>query len=394
MKRQPRDIILFSTADWDNPFWTNKQHVAMELARLGYRIFYMESVGLRQPSVKAQDLGRIKARLARLKKPVRQVHENIWVWSPFVLPLQKYGIVRAFNSLMLKTCLRWFMRKYDFKPDVLWTYNPLTTRFLNSDRFGEVVYHCVDDIKEQPGMPREVLEAGEGDLLHKAGTVFATARKLEESCRRINDNTHYHSNVADYDHFSLARDKDTKVPEFLRKLEGPVIGFVGAVSGYKVDFDLIREAAKMHPDWNFVLMGKVGEGCPWSDDGGLEAEPNIHLPGPVDYSELPAHLKGVDVAMIPATLNPYTESMFPMKFYEYLAAGKPVVCTDLPALREVADATYLAKGAADFVTGIEKALAGELDPDGLGERLARSNTYTTRTRAMLDILGWQAPVEK
>src|SRR3989304_188571 len=97
MTTRPHDVVMLSTADWDNPFWTNKQHVAVQLAASGYRVFYIDSLGLRRPSASAQDTKRIFRRLQKSVTGPRKVWENIWVWSPFVIPLQKYGLIRRLN---------------------------------------------------------------------------------------------------------------------------------------------------------------------------------------------------------------------------------------------------------------------------------------------------------
>ena len=95
------DILLLSTADWDNPFWTNKQHVALELSRLGYKVLYIDSLGLRSPSLNKSDVRRIFKRLLKGVKFPRRINRNLWVWSPIVIPFQKYFIVRVLNKGML-----------------------------------------------------------------------------------------------------------------------------------------------------------------------------------------------------------------------------------------------------------------------------------------------------
>lgn len=381
-----RDIVLLSTADWDNPFWTNKQHVACELARRGFRVLYVDSIGLRQPSATAQDLGRIWRRLKKGLRTPKQVRENLWVWSPLVIPLQRYQWVRAFNKLLLAGGLRFWMWRLDIAPDVMWSYNPMTLSFFSNERFDCTVYHCVDEIKAQPGMPVAQIEAADTALVKASDVVFVTAEYLLESRRCFNPNTHYFSNVADFSHFANARDEATLVPKDIAALSGPVIGFVGAISSYKVDFELIRKMAVAHPDWSIVLIGKVGEGDPHTNVSILESLPNVHLLGPRDYADLPACMKGFDVAILPCMLNEYTRSMFPMKFFEYLAAGLPVVSTALHALKGHADVAYIAADSDDFVAGVEAALRGEGAPLAMRLDLALEQTYERRTERMLKLL--------
>ena len=386
----PQDIVIVSTADWDNPFWTNKQHVAVQLARLGHRVLYIDSLALRRPSATARDLRRIGKRLLKAARPPAQVRETLWVWSPIVLPLHRFAIVRRLNRFLLGVGLRLWMARLGLRRDMIWTYNPLTMALFDIRRFAKTVYHCVDEIKAQPGMPADILGRAEERLARAVRIVFVTSPALARSRRVWNTNTHYLPNVADFDHFSRALDADLAVPADLTKLPGPKLGFIGAISAYKVDLELICEIAATRPDWSLVLIGSVGEGDPWTDARILSRFPNIHLLGPRPYQSLPAYLKGFDVALLPNTLNDYTANMFPMKFFEYLAAGKPVVAVDLDAVRDYADTVCIAKSGHAFIAGIEDALQGAAAPLAKRLALAREHTYEERTAKMLEMIDAQA----
>jgi glycosyltransferase involved in cell wall biosynthesis len=380
------DVVLLSTADWDNPFWTNKQHVAADLARRGFRVLYIDSLGLRRPGLSTRDFRRIGRRLLRGLRPPRKARPNVWVWSPFVLPFHGNSRVRWFNRRLLSAGLWVWMKRLRFSETMLWSYNPLSCQLLDLSVFSRVVYHCVDEMKAMPGLPATSLERAETAFVERAEFVFVTSKKLEESRIKLNANTFYFPNVADYEHFSKAMNAELDIPEDLATIPGPRIGFIGAISSYKIDFKLLKFVAEEHPDWSLVLIGNVGEGDPSTDASMLGSLRNVHLLGPRDYAELPAYLKGMDVAILPNNLNEYTAAMFPMKFFEYLAAGKPVVSVDLHALQEYGEIACLAKTAADFVAGIARAVAGQIVP--LERRLAaaRLNTYSGRMDRMLRVI--------
>jgi hypothetical protein len=135
-----------------------------------------------------------------------------------------------------------------------------------------------------------------------------------------------------------------------------------------------------------VLIGKVGEGDPWTDPALLEGLPNLHLPGPRPYAQLPAYLKGFDVAMLPSTRNEYTDSMFPMKFFEYLAAGRPVVSVALPALAAFRHAAAQHDEPAAFVAALDDAIAGGAASLEARLAVAREHTYDGRMTRMLALL--------
>ena len=381
-----KDIILLSTGDWDNPFWTNKQHVAVELSRMGYRVLYIDSLGLRRPSASARDIKRIFRRLLKALSAPRKVKSSLWVWSPVVLPWHDIRFIRKLNRTMLKMGLKFWSFVLKFQKPWLWTYSPLTTEFFNLSDFSYRIYHCVDEIKAQPGMPVKLLEVSEKLLVKQADIVFTTSPKLTETRKVWNSNTYYFPNVADYDHFNSALSQCTVIPPDLDAIPHPRIGFVGAISGYKINFSLIRQVAETHPDWSVVLIGEVGEGDPWTDGSLLMGLDNIHLLGPRSYNKLPSYLKGIDVALLPNNVNDYTDSMFPMKFAEYLSAGRPIVSVDLKALHEFSHVVSTTKTPEEFVEAIEKVLSGNIP--SLEDRLevAKEHTYKERTQRMLTLI--------
>lgn len=383
-----KNVVLLSTADWDNPFWTNKQHVAAELARLGLNVFYIDSLGLRAPSASRSDFKRILGRLKKAFTFPKKRTDKILVWSPIILPWHKYTIIRSINKIYLTSLLKMFIRNESFSKEntIFLTYNPITTRLINLEFFNSIVYHCVDEIKAQPGMPVAVIEEAEKELLSKADCVFVTSEKLFETRKEFSNNIHYQSNVSDYNHFSQSLNRRWDIPDDLKNITGVRIGFVGAISNYKIDFNLLVYLAKNRPDYNIILIGEVGEGEPGTNVDELKGYKNIYFLGPKKYSDLPLYLSFMDVAILPNKLNSYTESMFPMKFFEYLSSGCSVVSVNLKSLREFSDYCYLSEDYDAFVENIDKVVSGDIIP--LEERisLAKLYTYETRTKAMLDII--------
>lgn len=383
-----KNIILLSTADWDNPFWTNKQHVTVELANQGFNIFYIDSLGLRAPSATKGDMTRIFKRLRKaLAAPIKK-QEGVWVWSPIILPWHKYKIIRKINKIYLNFLLNFFVKKLkmEMKESILWTYNPLTTRLLNLKQFKTVIYHCVDEIKEQPSMPSEIIDKAEIELLNEADFVFVTSENLYESRKSVNKNTYYHSNVSDFSHFNKALTNNYDLPSDLKGIHGTKLGFIGAISNYKVDFDLLEYVAKKRPNYQIILIGGVGEGDPGTSVEQINKYKNIHIIGPKSYDSLPQYLSFMDVALLPNKINRYTDNMFPMKFFEYLSAGCSVVGVNLKSLQSFKDCFYLSQDYETFLDNIDRVANGDVVPLNTRLTLAKEFTYETRTKKMLDII--------
>ncbi len=381
----PRDVVILSTADWDNPIWTNKQHVAVTLSKRGFRVLYVESVGLRKPTSKTRDLRRMAGRLFKGVPGVRRVEDKIWVYSPLVIPVHERRTVRRFNDLIVSADLAFILSVLRFSEIMVWSYNPLSLELAKRLRGDVLVYHCVDNLAAAPGMPAGSIGVAEASLMSHADMVFATSPPLYSHCvKHAPDKTRYLPNVADFKLFAQARNPGPDPPDLV-SIPHPRIGFVGAVSPYKLDFQLVSRVSELRPDWHWTLIGPIGEGQPNTVVEPLR-KPNIHFLGTKRHTELPAYLRGLDVATIPATRNEYTRMMFPMKFFEYLAAGKPVVTTELESLRGFKRAYYSATCPEDFIAKIERILKGDVPDLELGTRLASEHTWERRMDKMLDEL--------
>jgi glycosyltransferase involved in cell wall biosynthesis len=359
MDEQPRirghDIVCVGFADWDTELWTNQHHLMSRLAREN-RVLFVESLGLRRPQLAGRDLKRIARRLRRGLAPPRAV-DGLQVLSPLVLPLHRSRIVRAMNARLLPALVRRATRKLGFSHPILWAYVPQAEVLLDTLNPSLVVYHCVDDIAAQERIDTASFRAAEERFAARADLVLASAPALAKRLESISHNVLHAPNVADTELFATALQPGA-VDADMAELAQPRIVFTGAIVSIKLDFPLILELARLRPDWSFALVGPVGPGDPLTDVSELAAKPNIHLLGPRTYRELPGVLRGGDAGLIPYARNELTESIFPMKVYEYLAAGLPVVATPLPALAGVLDVAS-APRAAGLAELLEQAIAGD-----------------------------------
>ena len=390
--RQIADCVLFSTADWDEPYWTNKQHTASILAGRGWRILYVESVGLRSPKVgSGRDWARLWRRLWRgvqsmvLGPPQRA--QNVWVLSPLVVPAKHHWpLVRRLNQAMLRLAVQRFTRKHGFSAPVVWTYHPYMLDAIASLSRGPLVYHCVDDIAAVPGVDVNAFDVAQRALLGRCNAVFTTATALMEQCRPHNANTHYFGNVVDADHFGRALDDRMPLPVDLAGIPTPRIVYHGVLSDFKVDFRLLIDVARARPDWQWVIIGEQREGQRSELLMQLGSLPNVHLIGYRSYEALPQYLRGMQVGVLPTLLNDYTRSMFPMKFYEYLAAGLPVVSTPLDFAREPRAGLLTGGDVPSFIAALDQQIQrGKLTP-AEADQAVGDNTWERRLDKMLAIV--------
>jgi glycosyltransferase involved in cell wall biosynthesis len=370
-----RDIVCVGFADWDTELWTNQHHLMSRLAREN-RVLFVESLGLRRPQMAGRDLARIARRLRRGLQAPREV-DGLHVLSPLVVPLHASRLVRMLNARLLPLLVRRAVRRLGLRAPILWAYVPQAEVLLDAIEPSLVVYHCVDDIAAHELIDTASFRAAEERFAARADLVLASAPSLAARLRRVSGNVMDAPNVADTERFAVAL-QDGAPDAGMAALPAPRIVFTGAIAAAKLDLPMLAQMARLRPSWSFALVGPVGAGDPHTDVSALAAEPNVHLLGLRSYAQLPAVLRAADIGLIPYARNELTNSIFPMKVYEYLAAGLPVIATPLPALADITEIRQ-APDAAGLVELIEQELA-EDSPERRAQRsrAARAHSWDGR----------------
>jgi glycosyltransferase involved in cell wall biosynthesis len=384
----PGECVLFATADWDEPYWTNKQHTAKTLAQLGWKVLYVESFGLRRPSVSSgKDWKRIWNRLWRglrcLALGPYKAEKDIWILSPLAIPgAHGHPLFGRLNTLFIRSPLRRFLVSKKWSKPLIWTYHPFMLELLGAGDCGKVVYHCVDDLGAVPMINSAMVNAAEEKLLEQCDAVFVTNENLLSKCQPFNSNSHFFPNVVDFEHFSKAR-ANGPLPADLAAIPEPRIVYMGVLSDFKVDFRLIFDVALARPDWNWVIIGTEREGQKSEWIPRLRALANVNFLGRKAYQDLPTYLADCQVGVLPTLCNDYTRSMFPMKFYEYLAAGLPVAATPLDFTKQALDGVEIGGTDEELVAAIQKQLTRGKLTDKERDRFIGDNTWHSRCARML-----------
>lgn len=366
------DLVCLSSADWDAPLWTNKQHLMRRLARNGVRVVYVDSLGLRRPNLTATDARRIRRRLAAWRPVAVEVEPNLLRDSPLVLPFHGNRYASAVNAALLRARVRRnaLVRRLD-RP-VLWTYVPQALDVFDRRRFRALVYHCVDYVGAYPGVDADAFERAERELVEAADVTIASSRPLADHLERLGAReVLYWPNPADSGRFAAARGHS-------RPNGSRVAGFAGALDPHKLDVELLAGVAERLPEWEFELVGP----------GTLERHfpPNVRCRGHVDREQLPDVVAGFSAGIIPYALTTYTEGVFPMKVFEYLASGLPVVSTPLPSLVGAVEHVAFAADADAFARSLE---AQTSEPARVDARVAYAarHSWEARTDEALALLG-------
>jgi len=217
----------------------------------------------------------------------------------------------------------------------------------------------------------------------QADVVFAGGYKLSQSKAKYHQNVHFFGCGVDVAHFATARASDLEVPREIASLKRPVVGYYGVIDE-RIDYDLLRTLATSLADAELVMVGPVVK----VDPAELPQAENIHWLGQRQYAELPAHVKGFDVCLMPFALNEATEYINPTKTLEYMAAGKPIVSTAVSdVVHNFTPVVAVADSPAAFVTAVRAAIErpnAELIARGLEQ--ARANSWESIVSRMERII--------
>ena len=352
------DVIVFPIIDWD--FRRQRpQHLATQLANRGHRVLYLATT--------------FASSLEHYEQKPRYVGPNIWVLqlpcpgTPLIYKdvpsLQQVesmyrAIERLRHDLHLGATVSLLNHPF---------WHPLAQKLSNN----LVVYDCFDHHAGFSDTSPQILEL-ESTLLKEADLVLCSAKKLLNRATEVAKKTLLVQNGADYEHFAVATRHAP--PEKQR----PIVGYFGAIADW-FDGELVAEAALGFPDCQFVLVGSTFR----AEISTLRMLPNVTFVGEVPYEELPTYLESFDVCLIPFKDLELTRATNPVKIYEYLSAGKPVVAVRLPELEPISDLVYLAQTREEFKKCLYQAL--EEAPDTrLEERqaYARENTWEKRAELL------------
>lgn len=337
-------LVVFPVIPWEFR-WQRPQQLVSRFAEHGYSVIFvnmtLSAKGARYLS-SAEALKDVK--LGKLRDHVFEVHlstlDKINVYQDRIKGGDLNNLVQGLLSVL---------RELEPSSVTYLVQFPGWGQLANvaRSRFGgTLIFDCMDDHAGFSNNATEVVKR-ETKLMESADLVVTSSAKLHQKALAFNDNSILVRNGTDFEMFH------TLFPNGkLDAMKHPIIGYHGAISEW-FDPGVVQRCAEKHPEWNFVLIGST-LGC---EVNGLKRLPNVHLLGEMPYRDLPGYLHYFDVCIIPFKVCELTLATNPVKFYEYISSGKPVVSVNLPEMEQYADICYLYEGDEEFEKGIETALA-------------------------------------
>jgi glycosyltransferase involved in cell wall biosynthesis len=361
-------LIVHSHLRWDF-VWQRPQQLLSRFAQRSHVLFLEEPIYVDDIAEERLDISR----------PMERVHRVVPV-----LPGALRGEYDASISVIRESVRRQLAADGAlFARPIQWFYTPMPAPAMIG-AFDEraVVYDCMDELSKFRFAPAALVDR-ERYLMAQADVVFAGGYKLSQSKARYHQNVHFFGCGVDLAHFATARSADLEVPREIASLKRPVVGYYGVIDE-RIDYDLLRALASALTDVELVMVGPVVK----VDPAELPQAENIHWLGQRQYAELPAHVKGFDVCLMPFALNDATEYINPTKTLEYMAAGKPIVSTPISdVVHNFTPVVAVANSPVEFVAAVRSAIerpSAELIARGLEQ--ARANSWESIVARMERII--------
>ncbi len=323
-----RDLIVFAE-DWGG-LPSSTQHLINHLAKQR-KIVWVNSIGLRRPNFGWQDIKRALNKL-RGKKSTRAdcyatdknvktlPSNNFYIVYPRTLPAPRSRPGRWLAAWLLRKQITPVIKKANLQSPILWVSLPTAVDVAGKLGESALVYYCGDDFSALAGVDHDTVTNREKELVEKANLIISASEKLCEKFPPSRSLLLPHG--VDYSLFTKPVPRATDLPDDGR----PIAGFYGSISAW-LDIKMLQETINKMPDWHFVFIGK-----PVIDIRELTDLCNVHMLGEREHHQLPSYSQHWTASLLPFIDNAQIRFCNPLKLSEYLAAGRPIISTEFPAI--------------------------------------------------------------
>jgi glycosyltransferase involved in cell wall biosynthesis len=354
-----RDIICLSTHYWDER-WFRKQEFMSRFAETN-RILYVEpSFSMARPHEANRREGATNRYvLSRVERRDTNIHV---LKPPRGLPKWAHPRIERANYRWYGRIVGRVVRHLGFRDAIAWIYRPAYYYGLRAVPHRSLVFDLVDDLSAYGGGHWDHVEYEIQQLVEEADLLVVTAKTLLDRYGSSAARTAHVSNGYDAELFSCER-VGAHVPPSISAVPRPILGFTGTLFSF-LDFDLLMQVASVHHDKSLVLVGPVEDSVKRAVSR-LRELPNVFHIGERPQSEIPAYVGAFDVCLNPFSRGRVADSVSPLKVYEYLAMGRPVVSTPMKALQmeKIADAVVFGESPTEFCELIERCLDERIQHD-------------------------------
>lgn len=377
------DLIFVSMENWDD-VWRRNQFVCAGLA-CRYPERKILFVGLPRDFSNSLRRGRVGELWAADRQTVPGLPNITLARPPKLLP-NTLTAGRKFNEALFRTHVRRESRRLGMERPLLWLNPHSAVHLVGQMGQQATVYDITDDWISLTQSPRltQLITTQDAQLCRRADAVIVCSQKLFDLKRDLARNLHLIANGVDAAHYRRVLDGAGPLPPAAAAWTRPVLGYTGTIHPDRVDVTLVEALARQMQAGTVALVGPDMLGA--DDHARLAACGNVVLTGPVPYADVPDYMRAFDVCITPHRVTPFTESLNPIKLWEYLAAGKPIVSTNVAGFRDYPQYVRIASGPEEFMQNVREALQ---EPRAVAEArrgAAAGHTWDARLDQMEAVL--------
>lgn len=377
-----KTVIILCSIHFSRDLWQRPQHLAVQLVQRGYRVIFVNNhAGLLNVDADLSEYSKNENVITKVNHMLKEVLFPAMFLSgkteAGVTHIDRLDIIQDKNGhqvLVKDDFLTELCKFYKSEDTTVITYLPQYANAVSKIRneLGlRVFYDCVDEMVGFESSKKVVID--EQNMISQCEGVIVTSRTLYVHKHRENENCILVPNGVTYENFLEPRTKPTEH----QLLNGPIIGYVGAIAHW-FDQELVAKIAEQNKNWNIVLVGTV-----YTDVSLLERYSNIYLLGRREYEEVPAYMQHFDVGIIPFKMTDLIVNCNPIKYYEYISAGLPVVSVPMPELMEE-PYVRLAASHEQFSSAINELLNGPKTKVDIA--FLESNSWSQRTQQIIEFI--------
>ena len=389
-------LVYFGPGKWDG-LWRNRHQLMSRFAQCN-KVLYVEpvvSLSMLRNQLWHKQLRWNDFWQAAKQSCVTMAADNLYIYhSPVFFPISGRFPLNKITWWAWKLRLKLAMKKLGPHRPIIWLSKPTMGSYIGSFNEKLVIYHVVDEYLSYGNMDvqtRAIVEALERKVLEKVDLVIVVSKKLLHSKKAFNEHTYLVPNGVDYASYDRVMLSNNSLPSDIARLPRPVIGYSGLISR-RLDLNLLQHLAITHPEWSIALIGAINDhGCK-EELRCLWEMKNAYFLGLKEIKQVPYYVKAFDACLVPYAINEQTENLSPLKLYDFMAAGKPIVATNFPAAQEFKDVIYLADSQETFALCVEKALHENNDALSIQRRrIASQNTWEHRVEQISGLIEVHLP---
>lgn len=379
-----RDLIFVSLENWDE-VWRRNQFLCSGLAKRFPKAKIL-FVGLPLDVSYSLRKGKLAELLGKSAFVVPNI-ANITATRPLKLFPNSIAIGRTLNQWMMKAHIRRAAKRLPIRNPVLWINDHCAAHLVGNMRETSVIYDITDDWEElnQPNEQAKRVSYQDAELGRKANAIIVCSEQLRQRREaKFGRTVHLIPNGVDHQHYTRDIKSPAALPGEAQRWPKPVFGYTGTLHPERLDLSLIEGVASGIQRGSIVLLGP--DFLDKASRERMAALKNVIVHAAVPYSQIPDYMSAFDVNIVPHQVTKFTDSLNPIKLWEYLATGKPIVSTRVAGFRDYPQLVRLVDTAEQFLKAIVDSLLEDTSQKEMRRVEARRNSWDSRVTAIVRII--------